>query len=303
MRFLTISAILSLSLLGLNCLSAGVWVRGSAVALESSGEVQIAVPTSGLTYESFDQPKYFPGIFSCRAQPGGEVLIQMSNQMRLAFQGEGFFSVERVESLFADNQAADASLEAARDRMILNLRRGALIIDSRELSEASRLVLETPFGRITGVKNVLLVQIEFDHRSGIYDFTISSVEGIARLHDHRGQSYEIYPGQRISGAGSYLAPAIEVGEQMNEIVEEFQAYFKTLEKLDPERVDPEQLQAHLKVLPRLENTATAARLSAEASGGTIRKRPRIIEYAPAAKPITPFRAEVKPPSDFQADLF
>jgi len=289
--------------MGLNGLSAGVWVRGSAVALESSGEVQIVVPASGLSYESFEQPNYFPGTFSCRAQQGGTVLIQLSNRVRFAFRGEGFFSVERVESLFADNQAVDASLGATKDRMILNLRRGTLIIDSRELSEASRLVLETPFGRIIAAKAVLLVQIEFDHRSGIYDFTISSAEGMARLHDHRRQSYEIYPGQRLSGAGSYLTPAIEVGKQMNEIREEFQAYFKTLEQLDPARIDLQRLQAHLKVLPRLEHTATAARLSAERSGGTIRKRPRIIEFAPSAGPITPFRAEVRPPSDFQADLF
>lgn len=303
MRFFTIPAVLSLALLSLPAFSAEVWVRGSAVALQSAGDVQLAVPASGRTYQSFDQPTYFPAIFNCRAQAGGSVLLQLSNQLRLAFRGEGFFSVERAESLLAEDPVAAARMETARDRMILNLRRGQLIIDSRKLPAASKLVLETPFGRISGVNIVLLVRIEFDYRSGIYDFTVSSVEGVARLQDRRGLSYEIYPGQRLSGAGSYLSPAIEVGEQMNDIRETFQAYFKVLEALDPARVDTQQLQAQLEVLALTEHSATASRLSPEGAGSPGNKRPRVIEYAPAAAPVTPFRAEVKPPSALQADLF
>lgn len=288
---------------GLHVLHAEVWVRSAAVALESSGSVEVGIPVSGQTFESFDEPEYFPGIFSCRAQAASSILIEMSNRLRLAFQGEGYFSVERVESLFTNFQALEAGQEALRSHIILNLRRGELLIDSRQLSGGSKLVLETPFGRIITDKSVLLVQIEFDHRSTIYDFTISAMEGTARLNDLRRQSYMIYPGQRLSGAGSYFAPAIEVGEQMTSIRETFQAYFNREERLGADYIDRERLGAQLKILPPLETSATAARESEGRSGERSSKRPRIIEYAPSAAPVTPFRAEIKPPSDFQADLF
>jgi len=296
------SVIIVTTLLGLSVLSAEVWVRGSAVALAATGAVRIEVPANGQSYESFDSPQYFPGIFNCRAEQAGSVLIQLSSRLRLAFRGQGFCSVERAESLFDSVPGLQASPEASRERIILNLRRGELIIDSRELSDAAKLILETPFGRISAVRGVLLLQVEFDRRSGIYDFTISSAEGMARLFDLRGQAYEVYPGQRLSGAGSYLTPAIEVGEQMTEIREKLQAYFAAQEVMDPAQVDPAQLLAHLAVLPGPEQSDWSAGSLAEPSGSSV-KRPRVIEFAPAAEPFTPFRAEVKPPSDFQADLF
>lgn len=288
--------------IGLRALPAEVWVRGAAVGLESSGEVEIRVPGFEESYGPFDSPQYFPGVFSCEAQPGGFAFIQMSDQTRLSFRGAGFFSVERSDSMFTDLPSYAAGVEAIRSHTILNLRRGELIIDSRQLTEDSKLLLETPFGRITAENSVLLVQIEFDHRSGIYDFTISSMEGTARLSDLRRQSYQIYSGQRLSGAGTYLAPAIEVGEQMGSIREKFQAYFNRMERLREEQVDVEALRVQMKLLPALELPEATSRFSAERSTGNM-KRPRIIEYAPRAAPVTPYRAKIKPPSENQADLF
>ncbi|MFO8026436.1 MAG: hypothetical protein R6U56_02090 [Opitutales bacterium] len=298
MRFLTTLALLPFTLLGLNGLSAESWVRGSAVALKASGGVEITVPSDGVTYESFDQPRYFPGIFSCRAQSRGKVLIRTSNQMVLAFQGEGFFAVERFEGLSTSDQWDEDGMEETRSRMILNLRRGELMIDSRELSEASRLVLETPFGRIAGVEALLLVRIEFDQRSGIYDFTVSTFEGIVRLADLRQESYTVYPGQRISGAGNYEAPAVEIGKQTDEIREKFEDFLKSVEELDATQVDQSELQSHTRALQDSENVSTVSPASGEK-----RRRPRVIEFAPLAEPVTPFRGELKPSSDDQADLF
>lgn len=296
------SVIFVITLLGLSAVSAEVWVRGSAVALSASGAVRIEVPANGQSYESFDSPQYFPGIFNCRAEQAGSVFILLSSQLRLAFRGEGFFSVERAESFFDTLPGPEASPEASRERITLNLRRGELIIDSRGLSDAAKLILETPFGRISAVRGVVLLQVEFDRRSGIYDFTISSAEGMARLFDLRGQAYDVYPGQRLSGAGSYLTPAIEVGEQMTEIREKLQAYFAMQDVMDPAQVDPMQLQAHLAVIPGPEQSDGPIGSRTEPSKSSAR-RPRVIEFAPAAEPFSPFRAEVKPPSDFQADLF
>lgn len=287
---------------GLSALSAEIWVRDGAVGHESSGTVEIRIPGDESTYGALDTAQYFSGIFSCEVQGPGSVLIELSNQTRLSFRGEGFFSVERADSLFSSIQAVEAGLEAERSHLILNLRRGELLIDSRELKEGSKLILEVPFGRISAENSLLLVQVEFDHRSGIYDFTISSAEGMARLIDLRRQSYMIYPGQRLSGAGSYSAPAIEVGEQMGSIREKFQAYFNRLGKVDSLQFDAGKLQAQVKVLPGLELPESAFRISSERSIQN-NKHPRMIEYAPRTAPVTPFRGNIKPPSDRQADLF
>jgi len=272
--------------------------------LEASGGVELTVPAEDATYESFDQPTYFSGIFSTRAEADGSAIIYTSNGMTLAFSGEGYFSVERFEGLFGIRTGdAPDELKETRSRMILNLRRGELLIDSRSLTADSKFVVQTPFGRIASVKAVLFIRIEFDYRSGIYDFTISCTEGTVRLTDLRQQTYSIYAGQRISGAGSYLAPAVEVGDQTDQIREQFELFFDTLDGLDLSQIDLAELGAHTEALPELEDESTTSfRLSNERPTQES-KRPRVIEFAPRAESITPFRGEVRPPSDHQAELF
>lgn len=274
------------------------------MVIEASGEVEVKVPAERKTYDSFEQPAYFSGIFSSHAQAGGSALIHTSNEITLAFRGEGAFSVERFEGLFGSNdEEYQDRLGETRSRMILNLRRGELLIDSRSLTADSKFVVETPFGRISSVKAVLMIRIEFDYRSDIYDFTISCTKGRVSLTDMRQQSYTIYAGQRISGAGRYLAPAIEVGKLTSQIREKFELFTETLDALNIGQIDRAKLWAQTKALPELDDEFnTSSRLSNKRPAQD-RKRPRVIEFAPQAEWITPFRAEVKPPSDHQAELF
>jgi hypothetical protein len=303
MRILTIIFTLAL-VLGIRSVVAEAWVRGSAVVIEATGGVEVRVPAEGEVYDSFEKPRYLSGIFSSYAQSDGSALFHTSNGMTLAFRGEGHFSVERFEGLFdIDSGVEQDELAETRSRMILNLRRGELLIDSRSLTADSKFVIETPFGRISSVKAVLLVRIEFDYRSGIYDFTISCTEGTVRLSDKRKQSYSIYAGQRIAGAGSYSAPAIEVGDQTDQIREKFDLFFEALERLNLDKVDQAELRAHMEALPDLEDTTNTAYRLLHDRPKEEGKRPRVIEFAPQAEYVTPFRGEVKPPSDFQADIF
>lgn len=292
------------SLLVCRLVTAEAWVRGSAVVVEASSGVEVSVPASGETYDSFEQPTYLSGIFSSHAQPGSSALIYTSNGMTLSFRGEGHFSVERFEGVFGGTKdEATDRLEETRSRMILNLRRGELLIDSRSLTDDSRFVVETPFGRISSVKAILLIRVEFDYRSDIYDFTISCAEGVVRLQDLRRQSYSIYAGQRIAGAGSYVAPAVEVGDQTDQIREKFERFFATLERLEIQKIDRGELLARTEALPDLDDPGTTSfRLSQERPAKDD-KRPRVIEFAPRADRITPFRGKIEPPSDDQADLF
>lgn len=291
------------SILGMHIAQAEAWVRGAATVLEASGGVKIDISASGTTYESFDQPIYFPGIFSSDAEPGGSVLIHTSNGINLLFQGEGVFSVERFEGLFGNDPDGGGELVEAQSRMILNLRRGELLIDSRTLTGDSRFIVETPFGRISSVKAVLQIQIEYDYRSSIYDFTISCAEGNVRLRDLRKEVYSIYAGQRISGAGSFSAPAIEVAAQTDEIREKFERFFETLDGLDLEKIDRVKLRARMQGLAEGVDVTASNFSNPQEKSPEDARWPRIIEYAPQAEAITPFRGEVRPPSDYQADIF
>jgi hypothetical protein len=285
-------------------MAAEAWVRGSAVVVEASGGIQVSVPASGKSYQRFDEATYFPGIFSARAEAGGSALIYTSNGMTLSFRGAGHFSVERFEGLIDAATDGDGErLVETRSRMILNLRRGELLVDGRSLAADSRFIVETPFGRISSVKAVLLIRVEFDHRSEMYDFTVSCAEGVVRLRDLGGQTYSIYAGQRIAGAGSYVAPTIEAGDQTDVVREKFESFFETLEGMDFGAIDRVVLRTKMEALPDLEDTRdTSYRLTHQASPEE-GKRPRVIEFAPRADAVTPFRGDVKPPSDFQADIF
>ena len=282
--------------------SAEVWVRGSAVVRESSGEVAIEVPSGGSTFQSFDQPRYFPGIFNCRAQPGGMALIQLSNGTVLKFKGEGYFSVERLEDFFTADLDGSVELAERQSRMILNLRRGQLLIDSRHLSRDSKLVLETPIGRISGLNAMMSVQIEYDYRNQLYDFRVSCGEGIVQFSDLRQQPYTINAGQRISGVSNSAGLSVEVGGQPERAREKLLRFSELLEDLDPAAIDRSRLQAHVRPLRdagSLPDAPNSPELPGQPSKQSL-KRPRVIEFAPQAKPATPFRGELKLPSAYRA---
>ncbi|PXA03265.1 hypothetical protein DDZ13_12630 [Coraliomargarita sinensis] len=296
--------VILLLVFGVRPVAAEAWVRGSAMVVEASGEVQLTDTAAGKTYQDFGQATYFSGMFSSQAQADGSILIHTSNAMTLGFRGGGYFSVERFEGLYeAQSTGEREELTEIRSRMILNLRRGELLIDSRSLTADSKFVVETPFGRISSVKAVLLVRIDFDYRSNIYDFTISCTEGTVRLSDKRGESYLIYAGQRISGAGSYLAPAIEVGEQTDQIREKFEQFLSRLDRMELDEMDQTKLWAHTKALADFSDVEVVVSPSNDGRPVEQARRPRVIEFAPRAETISPFRGEVKPPSKNQAELF
>lgn len=286
---------------GTSALFAETWVRGSVAILEGAGGVTITVPGEEASFQSFEQTAYLPGIFYGRAESGGSILFHTSNGITAAFNGEGVFSVERFEGIIAANAEGEDQLVETQGRMILGLRRGELLVDTRSLTGDSKFVVETPMGRISCVQAILRIEIKHHYRSGIYDFTISSAEGIVRFTDLRQQVYTIYARQRVSGAGSYAAPAIEVGEQMEDIRESFDAFLATLSRLDFKAIDRAKLLSLRRTLPGLKDPSINELSVPTMSSGA--KRPRVIEFAPRAENITPFRADIKAPTSYQAELF
>jgi hypothetical protein len=107
-------------------------------------------------------------------------------------------------------------------------------------------------------------------------------------------------GQRLRGAGASGRPSIEVGaisEDASELFEDFAAMELSVAELD---LSPEAFRAQMKPM-QLSRSGADVSASGTATRGS--KRPLLIEYAPQSAPVTPFRAVIRPPSSYQADLF
>jgi len=291
------------ALLLLPALHGASWTRGSAVLLEATGETRITLPGSGEVIESFGEAVYFPAVFSCRTSAGGSIFLSTSNGLNLAFRGPGIFSSERYEGLLAEEAIAAGQLDDTNSRIILSLRRGELVVDSRSLSEDGKLTIETPFGQISCVRSVFMIRIDHDPRSRIYDFVISTQEGDLRLRDRRGEVYSILAGQRISGAGSYFSPAIEIAEQTDRIRETLRSFLSRVDGLNRSQIDRNALKSHLTRMAYEVERPSPPRRYGFSGEDEAPRRPRVIEFVPGAQPITPFRGEIKQPDESKADLF
>ena len=283
-----------LFLAGARSLVADTWAPGATALLSSAPGTHIRLPGSSepVTFEGAG-PHYLPGLLSVQATRAGQTLMHASNGVNLYFEGEGFYGIERFESLFRDGSPESADDGAALSRMILNLRRGLLVVDSRSLSAESRFVLEAPFGRVFGARALWLIAINFDQRSGIYDITLACSEGNIRLIDLQGESYPVYPGQRIAGAGNYLELSIEVGDQTATAREAFGNFNKLLADFDLEALDRSALNALMAAAPQAPPPAIPPVNEERATD----KYPIVIDFTPRPRPVTPFRGVRAPPPE------
>ena len=288
--------VLLLLLLG-KSLYSEVWSRGAAVVLEADGDVGVAVRGTDISYNSFEQPIYFPGAFSSDIRGGGSALFYTSNGVALRFTGEGVFSVDRFESLASAAEEGGRSAGENLGHMILNLRRGKLLIDNRSLSENSKFLVETPVGRISFVKGVFLLEIIHDSRSSVYNFSVASAQGTARFSDFDNEPYLIYAGQQITGTGTHSSPSVGVGAQTGRVREQLKAFTEVLSLLDKNPIDRSKLRSHTAELQRTEDASTQAAAMVLPERHTDNRRPIVIEYAPSSEPISPLRAEVQPPTE------
>ena len=265
--------------------------------LEADGDVGVAVRGTDISYNSFEQPIYFPGAFSSDIRGGGSALFYTSNGVALRFSGEGVFSVDRFESLASAAEEGGRSAGENLGHMILNLRRGKLLIDNRSLSENSKFLVETPVGRISFVKGVFLLEIIHDSRSSVYNFSVASAQGTARFSDFDNEPYLIYAGQQITGTGTHSSPSVGVGAQTGRVREQLKAFTEVLSLLDKNPIDRSKLRSHTAELQRTEDASTQAAAMVLPERHTDNRRPIVIEYAPSSEPISPLRAEVQPPTE------
>jgi hypothetical protein len=284
-------------------MSAETWMTGSVVIESIEGSVSLeVVGADSVELNVVEIPQYTLGLLRVRAEGESAVLLRTSNQISIYNAGPGFFAIERFE------QMADARIdlntngeEQGQSHMILHLREGELVVDSRKLNEASQLIIEVPMGRISVRNGWWLMRISKNERTQIYNYSIECADGVLRFTDRLGASYTLRGGQRLSGVGSSERPSIEVAEITEEGREAFDRFSARLVSVSTAKLSWAAFQEEMKPTINLSTQVDPVISSARKSESD--KRPLLIEYAPQSSPVTQFRAVIRPPSAGQADLF
>ena len=235
------------------------------------------------------------GLLQVSTQPDNALFLQTSNQISIYNEGVGFFAIERFE------QDIGVSMDQGKSRMILNFRQGLLGVDSRTLSENSQMIVETPLGRLSTKRAWWVMTIIYDERSRIYNFSIECADGVVRFNDQRGHTYILRNGQRLSGAGASARASIEVGEMSEDGSELFEDFAKMKEEGEALGLTAETFRPKMKAL-NYSNQGKGTRAEA-VQPINISKPPVLIEYAPQTTSVTPYRAVIRRPSAYEADMF
>lgn len=275
--------------------------RGSMALLDHSENVSLEVagkdPFSTLGADA-PLPLYLEGVFRLRSAAVGESFLRSSNGVDLFFEGPGDFAVERFDQAFSRKGPAQ-ELELERSWLLMNLRKGNLVVDSREATGLEQMVVVAPFGRILAPPGLWSISIDYEVRNQRYDFTVACAEGQVRLTDRQGQTFTLYPGQRLAGVGAFLNPAIEIGEATARSRERFRDFLNLRDTLPLDRLDPAAYRAAMLDLPDLDAVASAPDFS---SGRPVRE-PLVIEYAQPPRELTPFRGVVRRPEAHSSETF
>ncbi|WP_269526912.1 hypothetical protein [Coraliomargarita parva] len=274
------------------------WLHGGSCVIKVDGRAGLqSVGTARVQLADAALPYYYPGVFDLRAEAVSTVYAKTSNGMRFAWSGPGYFAFERFEQM-----ASGAGDPPGLSRMILNLRSGRLVLDSRSLPVGSQLIFEVPVGRITLRSALWLIEIRYDERSRIYTFQMECKEGSLRYTDRRGQDYLLRDGQRLAGAGPASSPGIEISTITAEAVERFGDVALVFDQAEDLAAQVGDFAAVMSPLSRSvnESTYTAAESAASVDSEA---RPIVIEFAPRTAPLYPYRGVIRPPSDYETDLF
>ena len=278
------------------------WVQGGFLVHEISTGVELSeLGKSELAVDSAEFPVGIRGRFTARVDPGAKVLLSASNRMFIQLLGPGEFGVERFEHTQPESDMWAASGgESGQSRVLLSLRSGHFFMDTRELSEASQVAVETPLGRIIAHRGLWQMRIAFDQRSDMFTFEIACSEGRLSFTDKRGITYPLGTGQRLSGAGGWMNPGVDVVEMTTidrEAIEAFSSICRTV------ATDAGRLESYL---PHIEVLSVAEVEKRVVPADQVKRRAKrrvIIEYAPQSAQLTPFRGEISAPRSRQVESF
>jgi hypothetical protein len=283
--------------------SAADWMTGAVVVELVEGAVVLEeVGADSAELEIVQLPQYTSGLLRLRTQADGAVFFRTSNSISVYNEGPGFFAVERFEQeVDARGEFDLTGEESGQSRMILHMREGLLVVDSRGLGDLSRVIVEVPLGRISVNKGWWMMQISQHERTKAYSFSLACADGVLRFTDRKGAKYTLSAGQRLSGVGSSERPSIAVAEISTEARSAFQRFSDLAATLATEELSAVALRA--KMNPMVNVTKKVDPLLGTTRKTPAGKRPLIIEYAPQPPPVSESRGIICPPLADQTDLF
>ncbi len=267
-----------------------LWRGSMAVLFRDESVVLDVAGTEAFTSIDLEAPLplYCEGVFRARTSSPGGTFLRSSNGVDFYFEGPGDFSIERFDKAFAvEGSVIDSALE--RSWLLMNLREGRLMVDARESDGMGQIVLVGPFCRILAPKAFWSIKIEYEPRNQRYDFVIACAEGQIRLTDLQGQTYTLYAGQRLAGVGTFLNPAMEIGEFTARNRDQFSSFLKLRETLPLDSLDPQAYREAMRDLP----DPDPAVLERDLGAGHPERVPLVIEYAPPPGELTPFRGVIR----------
>jgi len=297
-------SILLLALAGTGLPAAAGRMQGSFHLSPGSGAATLKVPgADGVSLGPDAEARFTGAVLNVQIPGETSIRLQASNGVLMAVEGPGEFSVERfVQESWSGELPpyVEADVEPTTSRMILNLRRGRLLFDGSRQSVDSRLGVETPVGSIASGPAVWSIEIVYDPRNRIYNFSVKLKGGELKFTDRRGRSYSLYQGQQLNGVGSSGSPAIEIGEMEDTGLEIFEVLDEQKQLALEENLNWSDFAA--KMIP-LEEAAVAEEISTGALISDEGRRPITIDIVPRVPESTPFRAVIRPPSAYEEQLF
>jgi hypothetical protein len=200
---------------------AAVEQRQGALRLqEAEGELFLRLPgEEERRLAEGETPLFFGALGGIRLEKDATALLLASNGLTLFYRGPARVAVERFVQESWEGEPpgyAEMAVEPSASRLVLSQAEGELAVDGSLQADGSRLVLETPVGAVAAGRAVWSFSLTVDRRSRINNFVIKVRGGEIRFVDRRGHRYSLYAGQRLSGVGSSLSPAIEIGELKEE---------------------------------------------------------------------------------------
>ena len=279
-------------------LSAENWRYGSVFVPKLPDGIELQ-RIGGEPYSAADLPGYIPGLVRMAGVAREGFFWQASNGVLGAYYGAGALAIERFEQ-------DSASVDSSRSRMILSMAQGRLIIDSRDLPRGVQMLIELPMGKVHLRRALILLDISFDERTGIYDFRMISVDGSLRFTDRQGEQYFASDTQLLTGVGSSYAPSLEISDLTRRMREDFDLFEERVAEILPEGlVSEDRFSEQMQIVPDFGSSAEEPEKEQRAGpvGADRDRRPLVIEYVPRPKPLVPFRGEVEPLSEYEAELF
>lgn len=154
-------------------------------------------------------------------------------------------------------------------------------------------------GRVTVSAGLWLIEVELNERTRNYNLRLECMDGRLRLTDRRGQNYFVNAGRRLTGAGASETLSIEITQMTEGAIELIDRYLEASANYKAS-YSAQALRDERQEVRKVNHIQTG--LSGDGSSATA-SRPIVIEYAPRAESLTPFRGRLRDISDYEADLF